>query len=285
MRAPDGSYEDGFVVPGGEKLPTRTEQPGNLERNNPLSLHDEVCPPFCLPDEFAFGKKCADRVSNLESMEGVVCNGGAAQDNRSGRGAHVSPTSTTRSPSLPFTLLDTLYRSFPDIGYFRAPAVQSQLASILFLYAVLYPHVGYRQGMHELLAPIYYAVDFDSLPDTSESDDFSELCARRWVAADAWALFDSVMSGAGQWYEWRELPQRQVRTVAGLVHLNGQGSTAPHVTPILHACNRVQGELLQSVDPVLWERLQAEGIEPQMYGMWVHSAFASLSWQIDSGAS
>ncbi len=46
MRAPDGSYEDGFVVPGGEKLPARTEQPGNLERNNPLSLHDEVCIPL-----------------------------------------------------------------------------------------------------------------------------------------------------------------------------------------------------------------------------------------------
>jgi TBC1 domain family protein 5 len=125
--------------------------------------------------------------------------------------------------------------------------------------------------MHELLAPIYHAIDFDSLPDTSEPDDFSELCARRWVAADAWALFDRVMNGAGQWYEWRDSPQRQVPAVAGLVHLNGQGSTEPHVTPILHACNRVQGDLLKSVDPVLWGRLQAEGIEPQMYGMWVFS--------------
>ena len=185
----------------------------------------------------------------------------------------------------PFTLLGVICLSFPDIAYFRAPAVQSQLASVLFLYAVLHPHVGYRQGMHELLAPIYHAVDFDSLPDTSESDDFSELCARSWVAADAWALFDRVMSGAGQWYEWRESLQRQVPAVAGLVHLNGQGSTEPHVTPILHACNRIQGELLKSVDPVLWGCLQAAGIEPQMYGMWVPSAFASLSWRIDDEAS
>jgi TBC1 domain family protein 5 len=42
MRAPDGSYEEGFIAPGGERLPARTSQPGNLERNNPLSLHDEV---------------------------------------------------------------------------------------------------------------------------------------------------------------------------------------------------------------------------------------------------
>ena len=159
--------------------------------------------------------------------------------------------------------------SFPDIGYYRAPEVQSQLASILFLYAVLHPDVGYRQGMHELLAPLYYAVDYDSLPDTSDPDpdDLSDLCARRWVAADAWVLFDRVMGGAGQWYEWREAPQRQVPAVAGLVHLNGQGGIEPYVAPILQACNRVQRELLKSADPLLWGRLQAEGIEPQMYGM------------------
>ena len=156
---------------------------------------------------------------------------------------------------------------FPDIGYYRSPVIQSQLASILFLYAVLHPDVGYRQGMHELLAPLYYAVDYDSLSDTPDPDDLTQLCARRWVAADAWALFYRVMIGAGRWFEWREGPQRPVPAVAGLVHLNGHGSIEPYVTPILQACNRVQKELLKSVDPTLWGRMQAEEIEPQMYGM------------------
>jgi hypothetical protein len=51
MRAPDGSYEDGFIAPGGERIPARTVQPGNLERNNPLSLHDEVRTPFDCSDK------------------------------------------------------------------------------------------------------------------------------------------------------------------------------------------------------------------------------------------
>lgn len=55
MRAPDGSYEEGFIAPGGEKLPTRTVQPGNLERNNPLSLHDEVRTPFDCMDVGVLG--------------------------------------------------------------------------------------------------------------------------------------------------------------------------------------------------------------------------------------
>ena len=45
MRAPDGGYEEGFTVPGTGEVPPRTEKGGgNLEMNNPLSLHDEVRP-------------------------------------------------------------------------------------------------------------------------------------------------------------------------------------------------------------------------------------------------
>lgn len=43
MRAPDGSYEDGFIVPGTDAPPPVQEGGvNNLDRNNPLSLHDEV---------------------------------------------------------------------------------------------------------------------------------------------------------------------------------------------------------------------------------------------------
>lgn len=43
MRAPDGSYEEGLVIPGHTSLPKRGQSTaGNLEKNNPLSLHDEV---------------------------------------------------------------------------------------------------------------------------------------------------------------------------------------------------------------------------------------------------
>lgn len=43
MRAPDGGYEEGFVVPGSSTSPKRVSRSGgNLETNNPLSLHNEV---------------------------------------------------------------------------------------------------------------------------------------------------------------------------------------------------------------------------------------------------
>lgn len=44
MRAPDGSFEDGFTLPGTSQAPERTTKlEGDLDRNNPLSLDDQVC--------------------------------------------------------------------------------------------------------------------------------------------------------------------------------------------------------------------------------------------------
>ena len=78
MRAPDGSYEEGFIPPGGEKLPARAVPPGNLERNNPLSLHDEVRTPFDPSDEAFLGLGRVDFKSSLEPMERVVHSSRAA---------------------------------------------------------------------------------------------------------------------------------------------------------------------------------------------------------------
>ncbi len=50
MRAPDGGYEEGFTIPGSGASPTRSEKAGgNLEKNNPLSLDNEVSL-ICLGD-------------------------------------------------------------------------------------------------------------------------------------------------------------------------------------------------------------------------------------------
>lgn len=42
MRAPDGSYDESFVVPGLTIPRRKAQSTADLEMNNPLSLHDEV---------------------------------------------------------------------------------------------------------------------------------------------------------------------------------------------------------------------------------------------------
>jgi TBC1 domain family member 5 len=123
--------------------------------------------------------------------------------------------------------------------------------------------------MHELLAPLYFAVDFDSLSEeTKDVDaDLRELCARRWVAADSWALFDSVMQSMGTWYEWRE------EQSGGPLGQIGPASE-PYVAPILQACTRIQRDILKQLDPLLYEALENTGIEPQIFGIrWLRLLF------------
>lgn len=175
---------------------------------------------------------------------------------------------------------------FPDMEYFRDQDVQAQLTNILFVYSVTHPDIGYRQGMHELLAPLYYAVDFDSIADDVPIGDsaIQEACSRVWVGADAWTLFSAVMHSAGRWYEWRAAKENvPAKTpLASHVHLSATANDTalkPYVAPIIDSCNRIQSVMLKSVDPQLWRSLQSAGIEPQIYGMW--EAFSAIVFVAD----
>ena len=164
---------------------------------------------------------------------------------------------------------------FPDIGYFRDPDVQAQLTNILFIYSSMHPDIGYRQGMHELLASLFYAVDYDSIDEKDPAVDdanVKEFCSRAWITADAWALFSAVMQGVGRWYEWREGKGSDKSPLASHVQLNANSngtSMKAYVAPIVEACNRVQSTYLKLADPELWKSMQNAGIEPQIYGMYV----------------
>ncbi|CAK9182371.1 unnamed protein product [Ilex paraguariensis] len=55
-----------------------------------------------------------------------------------------------------------LSRLYPERGsYFQTPGCQSMLRRILLLWCLRHPEYGYRQGMHELLAPLLYVLHVD----------------------------------------------------------------------------------------------------------------------------
>lgn len=138
----------------------------------------------------------------------------------------------------------------------------------------MHPDIGYRQGMHELLAPIFYALDYDSLgPEQVSDTEITTFCSRTWLAADAWALFSIVMEGVSSWYEWREPipPPLPSGLKSQFRHgpPEGQVELKPYVAPIVLTCQTLQAEMLRSSDPDLWQGMQKVGIEPQIYGMLV----------------
>ncbi|XP_071741658.1 uncharacterized protein [Rutidosis leptorrhynchoides] len=55
-----------------------------------------------------------------------------------------------------------LSRLYPEHGsYFQTPGCQGMLRRILLLWCIRHPNYGYRQGMHELLAPLLYVLQAD----------------------------------------------------------------------------------------------------------------------------
>lgn len=52
-------------------------------------------------------------------------------------------------------------RTFPGVEYFRRPHIQDLMTNILFFYARVNPEMCYRQGMHEILAPILFVMHSD----------------------------------------------------------------------------------------------------------------------------
>ncbi|KAK7265219.1 hypothetical protein RJT34_32835 [Clitoria ternatea] len=55
-----------------------------------------------------------------------------------------------------------LSRLYPEHGsYFQTPGCQGILRRILLLWCLRHPECGYRQGMHELLAPVLYVLQID----------------------------------------------------------------------------------------------------------------------------
>ncbi|CAA0818734.1 Ypt/Rab-GAP domain of gyp1p superfamily protein [Striga hermonthica] len=56
-----------------------------------------------------------------------------------------------------------LTRLYPErIGYFQESSCQAILRRILLLWCLRHPEYGYRQGMHELLAPLLYVLHVDA---------------------------------------------------------------------------------------------------------------------------
>ncbi|KAJ6363139.1 hypothetical protein OIU78_003341 [Salix suchowensis] len=67
-----------------------------------------------------------------------------------------------RNAELEKTLDQDLSRLYPEHGsYFQTPGCQGMLRRILLLWCLRHPEYGYRQGMHELLAPFLYVLHID----------------------------------------------------------------------------------------------------------------------------
>ncbi|KAJ9637267.1 hypothetical protein H2199_007554 [Coniosporium tulheliwenetii] len=160
-------------------------------------------------------------------------------------------------------------RCMPDNTYFRQPTTQNMLLDILFIFCKLNPDVGYRQGMHEVLAPVLWVVERDAVSSTDKSQtegNKDELLLRAmfdgsYIEHDTFTLFGLIMQNAKAFYE----PGSTARTA----------KIAPSTeSPMLMRCRRIFDQLLPAVDPGLADHLKEVDVVPQIFLMrWIRLLF------------
>ncbi|TKA74040.1 hypothetical protein B0A49_02725 [Cryomyces minteri] len=166
-------------------------------------------------------------------------------------------------------------RCMPDNFYFRQPTTQTMLLDILFVFRKLNPDVGYRQGMHEVLAPILWVVERDaiepeSLVATSRtrpqgSTLLPEVFDACYVEHDTFTLFGLIMRNAKSFYE----PGMHGKILKSTTKIGQQNDN-----PMVVRCKHIFEELLPQADPGLAAHLQEIDVVPQIFLMrWIRLIF------------
>ncbi|KAF4636678.1 hypothetical protein G7Y89_g1410 [Cudoniella acicularis] len=167
-------------------------------------------------------------------------------------------------------------RCMPEEEYFRQPETQRILLDILFVFCKINQDVGYRQGMHEVLAPILWVVEQDAIDrecheQTSESEsDFlmKEMLDPTYIEHDAFTILSLVMRSAKSFYELGE-PDRKPSASSSMAGTPQQGAS-----PIVERSKRIHEVYLARLDPELAKHLTDIEVLPQIFLIrWIRLLF------------
>ncbi|KLU81272.1 hypothetical protein MAPG_00363 [Magnaporthiopsis poae ATCC 64411] len=167
-------------------------------------------------------------------------------------------------------ILQDVKRLPDEPSFYHEPATQTLILDVLFLYCKTHPEAGgYRQGMHELLAPIVHVVHQDAIDRAAASADgladpaMVGMLDSYFVEHDSFALFSAVMAKATAFYEITDSPPDFVSPAGS----GGQSA-------IVERSRQIHEVTLMSVDPELASHLKALEILPQIFLIrWIRLLF------------
>lgn len=159
----------------------------------------------------------------------------------------------------------------PDNYYFRQPNTQNMLLDILFVWSKLNSGISYRQGMHEVLAPILWVVERDAIDPTSMGSSrertkgklVEDMFNAEFIAHDTFTLFSLVMQHVKSSYQ----VQAEVSSTALLPSTRSE-------SPMVVRSRHLVETLLAKTDSALAAHLKSIDIIPQLFLMrWVRLLF------------
>lgn len=187
-------------------------------------------------------------------------------------------------------ILQDVIRTFPSISLFREEYVQEPMVTILTVWSKMYPLISYRQGMHDILAPVYKVFLESAIADNNGITKLSEDTLST-VEKTVAVVFLNIMNSAkylfvnnledklinnSDLFLFDGIPEKDATLLASknTFHTIGSSSLKDKL-PMLRICNRIQNVYLRTVDPELQTQLAHSKIEPQFYMMrWLRVLFS-----------
>ncbi|XP_028157786.1 TBC1 domain family member 5 isoform X1 [Ostrinia furnacalis] len=165
-------------------------------------------------------------------------------------------------------IMQDVVRTFPDELYFRDQDVQDMMVRILFFWARSHAHVGYRQGMHEILAPVLFELFQDRrFAPRDVCDVLKCFLDDDYLEHDSYMLFNAVMKGLERFYSTGDVvPSKSGRLPTSKVVHNPN--------EVVRYLDKVKEEFLVPLDHELAAHLHECNITMELFGIrWLRLLF------------
>ncbi|KAF3044179.1 hypothetical protein E8E11_003682 [Didymella keratinophila] len=171
-----------------------------------------------------------------------------------------SPWSALRADeALRAEIFQDIERCMPDNVYFRQPATQNMMLDILFVWCKMHPSIGYRQGMHEVLAPLLWVVERDAVnlsTNSSVDPTLADMLDSTYIEHDTHTLFGLIMQTAKSFFS------------------PADPKSNSNETSMLARSSRIFDTYLPKADPELHAHLTKLDIVPQIFLLrWIRLLF------------
>ncbi|XP_061182868.1 TBC1 domain family member 5-like isoform X5 [Saccostrea echinata] len=187
---------------------------------------------------------------------------------------------------LRLTIKQDVIRTYPRIAFFQSNQVRNLMVDILFIYAKLNADTSYRQGMHELLAPLIFVLHCDHQAflhaaevetlgqiNAPDRDIVKEVMDPAYLEHDAYALLSQIMRTVEPWYNSKDLPVSRGRERVNSIPF-ARPKDLNSSSAIVTKLTRIQDYILKKFDHELHGHLERLEIAPQIYGIrWIRLLF------------
>eukprot|EP00835_Amoeboradix_gromovi_P002618 NODE_152_length_16986_cov_0.478119.p5 type:complete len:391 gc:universal NODE_152_length_16986_cov_0.478119:11322-10150(-) len=163
------------------------------------------------------------------------------------------PLQQDRKPELISMIENDVARLFPKEPYFTAQ-IKIRVSQILLVYCKMM-NIEYRQGFHDLVGFIMYAINA-----STQNDMYI-----------AFVIFVKINSLVKYWYFDKV---ESIHSTLEFQYIPRNLDMQTNEVRIQHECRFVVDHILQRFDRRIWERLKEIGLEPHVFGIrWIRTLF------------